>query len=345
MIDIHINSVSTGSGFGVAVSSGGIVYTWGNGVYGCLGHGDTNDAFFPREVQSLTGTRVISMATGHFHCLAVTEEGGVFSWGHAQFGRCGYWVTSSGKHGLRPVQSRPRSINALNGVRARKVTAFGYHSLVVTELGALYSFGSGAHGVETPCIADYHELPPTRIDALRHMRIIAAATGGRHALALASDGTVFAWGCNLHGQLGIGSFGMDEHLLPTLVCALHGIRVASVNAGFDSSYAVASTGELFSWGKGESGQLGHGDSANSCTPRRVNACSEMNVVAVSPGHRNSTIAVMSDGSVFGWGATVGFGLPDPPFSNSYGTICSTLPCRYRRLSCLKNETITMVRSH
>lgn len=336
MIGIRINSVSTGSGFCVAVSRCGIVYTWGNGSYGCLGHGDTNNEPSPREVQYLasTGTRVLSVATGHFHCLAITEGGAVFSWGQSQFGRCGYRVSSRGEHGNQSVQSRPRCVDALIAVKARAAAAFDYHSLVVTELGALYTFGSGAHGVDSKHVRDHHELPPTRVIALRHVHITAAATGGKHALALANDGIVFAWGCNLHGQLGTGCFGIGDSM-PKVVVAMHGIAVVSISTGFGSSYAVDSNGELFTWGKGESGQLGHGESTNSCTPRRVDACRGMYVVAVSPGQRNTTVTVMRDGSVFGWGAAIGFFLPDIPFYNAYGAMCSTLPCRYRRLTLLR----------
>lgn len=335
MIGIRISGVWTGCGFCAVVCAGGSVYTWGNGYYGCLGHGDTYDVLVPRKVISIRDTRVISLATGQFHCLAVTEDGGVVSWGHSQFGRCGYWVPSCGENGLRPVQSRPRCVDALHAVRARRASAFGYHSLVVTESGALYSFGSGAHGVGSCCGADYCELPPTHVTSLRHVRIVAAVTGGRHVVALASDGTVFSWGCNFDGQLGLGCFGVGEPL-PKVVVALCGVGVVFIAAGFGSSYAVASDGEIFAWGNGQSGKLGHGESVNMCTPMLVDACRGMCVVAVSAGHRHSTVAVMRDGSVFGWGSVCGFGLPDVPLYNSGGAVCSAVPCRYRRLSCLHN---------
>ena len=78
-------------------------------------------------------------------------------------------------------------MKALAGIRARSASADGLHSLVVTEKGALYSFGGGneeelGHGI----VDDEHF--PKLVDALRHVRIAAAAAGSYYSLALAEDG-------------------------------------------------------------------------------------------------------------------------------------------------------------
>ena len=52
---IRISSVASGFGFRAAVSAAGTVYTWGIGVYGCLGHGDTEHSLVPEQVQALAG--------------------------------------------------------------------------------------------------------------------------------------------------------------------------------------------------------------------------------------------------------------------------------------------------
>ena len=333
MVGIRVNSVATGCGFCVAVSSSGKVYTWGNGSYGCLGHGDTNGSFVPKEVLCFAGNRVLSVAAGNFHCLAVTEEGDVFSWGHAQHGRCGYYVPSYGEHGLRPIQAHPQCIEALTSVRARCVSAFGDHSLVVTESGTVYSFGCGPHGICGSARNGYDdERRPMCVDALCNMHIAAAVTAGRHAIALAANGTVFSWGCNEHGQLGNGRTCVGEPL-PTIVDALRGVPVCSIAAGVAASYAVSSAGELYTWGNGESGQLGHCDCDNRCVPTRVDAFRGSCVVAVSTGHISSAAAATDKGKVFFWGVARGFGYPDNPVYNMHGELCSTEPCVYRRLTC------------
>ncbi len=84
-------------------------------------------------------------------------------------------------------------MDALLSVRVRSASAGAAHNLVVTEEGALYSFGSCevgqlGHG-------DHKILQsPKMVNALRNVRIAAAAAGGFHSLALAKDATVFWWG-------------------------------------------------------------------------------------------------------------------------------------------------------
>ena len=170
---------------------------------------------------------------------------------------------------LRQSATAARRVEALTGVRARSASAGGSRSLVVTEEGALYSFGYGADG-QLDHGRRHHEDSPKMVDALRHVRIAAAAAGGYLSLALAEDGTVFAWGSNCNGQLGLGRSGGLE-FLPQRVEALCGLKVCSVSAGVLVSCAVAAAGELFTWGSGRDGRLGHGDTADQLAPRRVAA--------------------------------------------------------------------------
>ena len=143
MAGIRISSVSAGLGFNVAVSAAGKVYTWGTGIEGSLGHGDEEGSLVPRHVQVLAGHPILSVAAGDGHSLAETERGEVFSWGWDGCGLCGH-----GSSGLD--QLLPRRVEALTGARLRSASAGGVHSFVVTEGGALYSFGSGDVGTSRP---------------------------------------------------------------------------------------------------------------------------------------------------------------------------------------------------
>ena len=147
------------------------------------------------------------------------------------------------------------------------------------------------------------------MDALRHVRIATAAAGCNHSLALAEDGTVFSWGGNSAGKLGLGSIGGSEPL-PRRVEALTGFKVCSVAAGKYSSCAVTAAGELFTWGDdGRDGQLGLGDKGAQLLPNRVEVLQGEWVIAVSAGVAH-TVAVKRGGSVFSWGKAQALGLQD-----------------------------------
>lgn len=122
----------------------------------------------------------------------------------------------------------------------------------------------------------------------------AVAVGGEHALALRSDGTLWAWGLNTHGQIGDG----------TLTGRQAPVRVGSETgwtqfaAGYAHSVALKSDGTLWAWGMNDQGQLGDGTTAERTAPVRVGSDADWRSVATG-GSR--THAIKSDGSLWGWG--------------------------------------------
>ena len=119
--------------------------------------------------------------------------------------------------------------------------------------------------------------------------------GNDFALALQSDGTVYAWGLNDHGQLGVGD--TTNRTAPVLIPSL--THVTAIAAGTDASYAVTSSGALYTWGNDGGGQLG--DGTHGSTPVMTpTAISLTNVVAVAAG-MDFAIALTGTDVVYGWG--------------------------------------------
>jgi alpha-tubulin suppressor-like RCC1 family protein len=126
------------------------------------------------------------------------------------------------------------------------------------------------------------------------------ANGQFHALALAEDGLMYAWGSNVEGAV-LGNTSVEWEPLPKPVEALRGVRVGSIAAGYVRSYALADTGELWAWGF-ERAPLGHGDQMETaCSlPKPIDSLRGVKVDAVAAGDFH-TLPRADDRSVYAWG--------------------------------------------
>ena len=100
------------------------------------------------------------------------------------------------------------------------------------------------------------------------------ACGAFHTIAVTKAGRTFTFGCGGNGRLGHGD--MADRLAPRRIEALRGVRIAAVSAGSAHSLALTDAGEVYSFGAGANGRLGHGrDRADQHSPRRIEALREM----------------------------------------------------------------------
>jgi alpha-tubulin suppressor-like RCC1 family protein len=156
--------------------------------------------------------------------------------------------------------------------------------------------------------------PVTAAGVLAGKTVVAIAAGGNsgtgHTLALCSDGTVAAWGCDNYGQLGDGSHYISHEPVAVNtapgVSALNGKTVVAIAAGWYHNLALCSDGTMAAWGGDQYGQLGDNGTTNSTVPVAVNtnlgvsALNGKTVVAIAAGYYHS-LAVCSDGTVVAWG--------------------------------------------
>eukprot|EP01050_Picozoa_sp_SAG11_P026694 SAG11_NODE_6490_length_1298_cov_2.156977_1_plen_395_part_01 len=114
-----------------ASSTNGAVFSFGRGIDGRLGHGDTATQLAPAQIYSL-GTGNAMVSAGEYHSLVLTTSGTVFSFGLGSYGRLG--------HGDGADQLAPAQIQSL-GIGNAMVSAGDAHSLVLTTSGTVFSFG------------------------------------------------------------------------------------------------------------------------------------------------------------------------------------------------------------
>jgi len=155
--------------------------------------------------------------------------------------------------------------------RLRVRAAFGgaYHTFLLTESSNVYACGLNNMGqLGLGSLEPGHTGTPTLVTALEGKGVCQLSAGEHHSLALTKDGQVFAFGRGDNNQLGTGD-GSDMHTSPVKLDALDGIHIRKVASGSNQNVAVASSGDLYTWGFGEMGALAHGSGQDERRPRLV----------------------------------------------------------------------------
>ena len=120
------------------------------------------------------------------------------------------------------------------------------------------------------------------------------ACGIFHTAAVKTDGTLWSWGKNKYGGLGLGD--TTHRSSPVQVGTLTDWRL--VTSGYYHIAAIKNDGTLWSWGRNNSGQLGLGDTANRSSPVQVGTLTNWKLVASGAYH---VAAVKTDGTLWLWG--------------------------------------------
>jgi alpha-tubulin suppressor-like RCC1 family protein len=304
-------AVASGVRHGLALCSDGTLASWGsNDNNGLLGNNNGPDSFVPILVDRtgfLSGKAVTQIAAGNIHSLALCSDGTMAAWGYnTSISPQGYPTSS-------PVPVGVDTTGVLSGKHVIAIAAGMLHNLALCSDGTLVSWGSNTAGqLGTADLAISYSSVPIEVDRtgpLSGKTVVAIAAGGRHSLALCSDGTVSAWGDNTHGELGNGSnTGSRVPVAVSMTSALAAKTVVKIAAGghFDSNHSMAlcSDGTLATWGGNFRGQLGTGDTSNRNLPvdlSNASALAGKTVVAISAGSEQS-YAQCSDGSAAAWGS-------------------------------------------
>jgi alpha-tubulin suppressor-like RCC1 family protein len=199
---------------------------------------------------------------------------------------------------------RPVIVEGFEGVRARRVCSAENGAFAIGEDRELFSWGRGKYGLLGH--GDTQDQPsPKRVEALQDIPVSSAAGGRLHALALAEDGLVYAWGENMFGAL-LGDPHVERELLPKPVQPLRGVHVGSIAAAKWRSYVVSDTGKVWAWGiEGDNiAPLGHGEQMECSMPEPIESLRGVKVDAVAASNHHA-LALADDGSVYAWGSTYG----------------------------------------
>nr|XP_033804087.1 RCC1 and BTB domain-containing protein 1 isoform X1 [Geotrypetes seraphini]XP_033804088.1 RCC1 and BTB domain-containing protein 1 isoform X1 [Geotrypetes seraphini]XP_033804089.1 RCC1 and BTB domain-containing protein 1 isoform X1 [Geotrypetes seraphini]XP_033804091.1 RCC1 and BTB domain-containing protein 1 isoform X1 [Geotrypetes seraphini]XP_033804092.1 RCC1 and BTB domain-containing protein 1 isoform X1 [Geotrypetes seraphini]XP_033804093.1 RCC1 and BTB domain-containing protein 1 isof len=188
-------------------------------------------------------------------------------------------------------------------ISIRKACVFGAsanEALYVTHNDEVFVFGLNSNN----CLGtgdNQSTIVPRKLEALCGKKIRRLSYGtGPHVLLCTEDGEVYAWGHNGYSQLGNGT--TTQGVSPLLICTnLLNKKVQEVACGSHHSVTLTSDGEVYGWGYNNCGQIGSGSTANQPTPRRIINCLQTKIVVGIACGQTSTLAVIDNGEVYGWG--------------------------------------------
>ncbi|KAI3454653.1 hypothetical protein Pfo_011316 [Paulownia fortunei] len=291
---LNIVSIGCGEYHTCAVTLTGDLYTWGDGIhnFGLLGHGTELSYWTPRKVRGqMEGICVTSISCGPWHSAAITSLGQLFTFGDGTFGALG--------HGDRCCTSVPREVGALKGQKAVRISCGFWHTAAIIEVhsespscsnsltGKLFTWGNGDEGQlghgDKLC-----QLVPCCIAMPNDRNFCQVACGHSITVALTICGQVYTMGSTDCGELRCHG---NSHTLPIRIEGkIKNCFIKEISCGSHHVVALTSKSEVFTWGKGRNGQLGHGDNADRNSPTLVKALEGKQVKSVTCGN-NFTAAI------------------------------------------------------
>ncbi|KAJ5580121.1 Ran exchange factor Prp20/Pim1 [Penicillium hispanicum] len=310
------------------------VYVCGEGSSGELGLGTAKnviDVKRPRLNQLLAADKVgvVQVAVGGMHCIALTQDNQIFSWGVNDQGALGRDTAWEGGYkdiddnsdsdsddedsGLNPKESTPAAIPAdafPEGTVFVEVAAADSASFALTDDGQVYGWGTFRSNDGILGFDATHRVQTTPILIPQLKKIKHLTCGANHVLALNDKGSVFSWGSGQQNQLGRRIVERNK---------LHGLQprefglpknIVHIGSGSYHSFAVHASGKVYAWGLNSFGATaireGAGDDEAAIVhPIVVKSLSSKNITQLCGGSHHS-IARTADGECLVWGRLDGF---------------------------------------
>jgi len=261
----NVQSMALGERHSIAMDKNGQLWVWGDNTFGQTGTDSLEPVKKPVQLTHNSENQrlnpMIAISAGKFHSVSLDRTGTAWSWGRNDWGQLG--------NGTQIMHTFPMQVLDSDGAPFQGVVAIASGEnfvLALTNDGLVWAWGENSSGQLGLPREEKSCQYPHLIEMKTPCQAIAA--GHQHAMALTTDGHVFAWGNNTYGQLGIGSY--DSTHTPTQVILEDGNlplnHVQSIAAGDDHSMAILDNGHVMLWGKNSSGQLGNSTPTDQKNP-------------------------------------------------------------------------------
>jgi alpha-tubulin suppressor-like RCC1 family protein len=262
------------------------MWVWGQNYKGQLGLNDTTYKSSPVQVGTLTTWKTRSGGQSHY-ASAIRTDGTLWAWGSNNYGVSGLGDTNSR---LSPTQVGALTDWSYIAHRDRAAIA-------LKSDGTLWSWGAAFFGQLGLNDSSTHRSSPVQVGSLTNWKTISTNSVGEGYIgaAIKTDGTLWTWGSNSVGAMGLGN--ITSYSSPKQVGAL--TTWYKLATGSSSVAAIKTDGTLWTWGSNGYGKLGLGDTINKNSPVQVGTDSNWAVVGCGVSY---VLAVKTDGTLWSWGS-------------------------------------------
>lgn len=275
-----LTAISAGKNHTVALNEHGQVWTFGGGTKGQLGHGDMLQQTLPKLVEPLSENTIVAISAGADHTAVLDVGGHVWTFGAGHKGQLG--------HGTRASQNQPMAIEMLKDVFIVALSAGDQSTTLLDSTGMVWRFGTGQASS-----GNGDQLQPKRIEGTA--RILAISSNAKHIGLLDERGAVWTIGSvNAFSR----NFGTQPLFNPRLVAFRTPVIIESVAAGSNYSIALDKNGEVWTFGNGHLGQLGHNCKEFRAVSKKIINLEK--IVAIDAGYTHS-LALDSSGALWTFG--------------------------------------------
>lgn len=304
-----VKKVSSGYGFNLILTEDGRVWSVGCADNGKLGIGETEHTNKVYPVRGKNGNGFlrdfVDISAGYKHGIAVKKDGSLWAWGHNSVGQLG--------DDSKVSTNVPVRVKGANGEDWMKNVVSAYAnastSMALKSDGSVYMWGNNDKG-QLGDGTKTNRKTPVQVKGengqgyIGNIKQIATAEGC--SLALSTDGTVWSWGDNQNGRLGDGT--TNNRYYPAKVLKADGSvldHIESISVGYYFCAAVDEQGAVWTWGRNDYGQLGHGDTEDSYYADPVYEEGKVGrlygVTAISCGRNYMLMSRGADGSILASG--------------------------------------------
>ena len=244
--------VSSGYSHCAAIKTDGTLWTWGRGTNGQLGNAVTTNASTPVTTFA-GGTNWKQVSAGGAFTAAIKTDGTLWTWGTGGSGQLGDNTTTN--------KSTPVTTFA-GGTNWKQVSGGGEFCAAIKTDGTLWTWGYGNSGRLGNNTATNKSTPLTTFAGGTNWKQVSA--GVFQCAAIKTDGTLWTWGRGTYGQLGNNTTTNKSTPVTTFA---GGTNWKQVSSGRSHCTAIKTDGTLWTWGRGNYGQLGTNDTTtNKSTP-------------------------------------------------------------------------------